>query len=84
MVSSSSICCNDSLHSRSASDMYSSSSAEELVGDEGRESTSSKSSLLDMAAVVVVGVFVVAGRWSRSTDGDDVGSNHARWGLAWG
>ena len=63
MVSSSSICCSDSLHSRSASDMYSSSSAEELVGDEGRESTLSKSSLLDMAvAAVVVDAWSLRGR----------------------
>jgi hypothetical protein len=43
MVSSSSICCNDSLHSRSASDTYSSSSAEEVVADDGSESIPSLS-----------------------------------------
>jgi hypothetical protein len=43
MVSNSSICCSDSLHSLSASDMYSSSSAEETVAEEGRESISSAS-----------------------------------------
>ena len=40
IVSNSSICCNDSLHSLSASDTYSSSSTEELVEEEGRESMS--------------------------------------------
>jgi hypothetical protein len=43
MVNSNSICCSDSLHSLSASDTYSSSSAEELVDEEGRESISSAS-----------------------------------------
>jgi len=41
IVSNSSNCCSDSLHSRSASDMYSSSSAEEVVADDGKESISS-------------------------------------------
>ena len=41
IVSNSSSCCSDSLHSLSASDMYSSSSAEELVAEDGKESTSS-------------------------------------------
>lgn len=40
IVNSSSICCSDSLHSLSASDTYSSSSTEELVDEEGRESMS--------------------------------------------
>jgi|TARA_R110002003_G_scaffold1005_2_gene21965 hypothetical protein len=43
MVNSSSICCNDSLHSLSASDTYSSSSTEELVEEDGNESISSAS-----------------------------------------
>ena len=43
MVNNSSICCNDSLHSLSASDMYSSSSTEEAVGEDGSESISSAS-----------------------------------------
>lgn len=63
IVNNSSSCCNDSLHSLSASDMYSSSSTEELVDEEGRESISSledgstKLSLLldDMAGVQVGG-----------------------------
>ena len=41
IVSSNSNCCNDSRHSLSASETYSSSSTEELVEDEGRESISS-------------------------------------------
>lgn len=45
MVNSSSICCNDSLHSLSASDMYSSSSTEELVEEEGSESISASEEL---------------------------------------
>lgn len=56
MVNNSSSCCSDSLHSRSASDRYSSSSASEFVEDEGRESISSAedgstklSLLIDMA-----------------------------------
>ena len=60
IVNNSSNCCSDSFHSLSASDMYSSSSAEELVAEDGNESISSledgsmKLSLLlrDMAAVV--------------------------------
>src|SRR5690242_17855700 len=72
MVSRSSICCNDSLHSRSASDMYSSSSAEELAEEdeeeeEGRESMSASEELTcgsmklwlllrDMAAGCDIGV----------------------------
>ena len=63
IVNKSSSCCSDSLHSRSASDMYSSSSTEELVEEEGRESISSledgstKLSLLlnDMTGVDVGG-----------------------------
>jgi hypothetical protein len=43
MVNNSSICCNDSLHSLSASDTYSSSSTEDAVGEDGRESISSAS-----------------------------------------
>jgi hypothetical protein len=43
MVNSSSICCNDSLHSLSASETYSSSSTEDAVGEDGRESISSAS-----------------------------------------
>jgi hypothetical protein len=43
MVKSSSICCKDSLHSRSASETYSSSSTEDAVGEDGRESISSAS-----------------------------------------
>ena len=65
MVSSSSICCSDSLHSLSASETYSSSSTEELVEEEGRESMSASEELAcgsmklwlllrDMAAVVAV------------------------------
>ena len=45
IVSNSSICCNDSLHSLSASDTYSSSSTEELVEEEGRESMSASEEL---------------------------------------
>ena len=45
IVSSSSICCSDSLHSLSASDIYSSSSAEELVEELGRESISASEEL---------------------------------------
>src|SRR5690242_19539328 len=45
MVSSSSICCNDSLHSLSASETYSSSSTEELVEELGRESMSASEEL---------------------------------------
>jgi hypothetical protein len=46
MVNSSSICCNDSRHSRSASERYSSSSTVELVAEEGRESISSVEGLV--------------------------------------
>ena len=45
MVNSNSICCNDSLHSLSASDMYSSSSTEELEEEEGSESMSASEEL---------------------------------------
>ncbi len=67
MVNNSSNCCNDSFHSLSASDMYSSSSADELVADDGNESISSgedgsmKLSLLlmDMVVAVILGGFQV-------------------------
>jgi hypothetical protein len=61
MVNKSSNCCNDSFHSLSASDMYSSSSASELVAEDGNESISSGESgstklsllLIDMVAAVL-------------------------------
>jgi hypothetical protein len=62
IVNSSSNCCSDSFHSLSASDMYSSSSAEELVAEDGNESISSgedgsmKSLLLKDMMAVVLGV----------------------------
>lgn len=43
IVSNNSSCCNDSLHSLSASETYSSSSAEEAVAEDGSESMSSAS-----------------------------------------
>jgi hypothetical protein len=74
MVNNSSICCSDSLHSLSASDMNSSSSADETVAEDGRESISSASEEL-MAWSMKLSLLLMA--MARSREAVD------SWVLLW-
>jgi hypothetical protein len=72
MVNNSSICCNDSLHSLSASETYSSSSsAEDAVGEDGRESISSASEELSGCSMKLSLLLVDMARSDEGQGSDD-------------